>query len=989
MLLGNGDGSFSPAVQYAVGNLPGFIVSGDFNDDGHTDLAVSCTSYPIGTVSVLLGNGDGTFQAMKSFATGFNPEWLEAGDFNGDGRTDLAALTYGSSTGSVFLSNGDGTFQAATTFAAGLYPASLVAADLNGDGKLDLAVADQGIDVNGSGVSVLLGNGDGSFQAPKAFAVAKGGPIRIVAGDFNGDGRLDLATGNLNTEDVSVLLGNGDGTFQTQQQRFSVAGGPSSMVAGDFSDDGRLDLAVGTYAGVEELLGNGDGTLQPAVFYGTGYAQSIVAGDWNGDGRLDQAVATYAGVEELLGNGDGRFQAQPVNQTGSAPLSEVTADFNGDGRLDVVTTNQADDTISVLLGDGDGTFEPELTFAAGDNPIALVSGDFNGDGRLDLGIINSGIDDFVTGYEIIPGYLSVLLGNGDGTFQAPMRTTVDAFQYPGALVAEDFNGDGRLDLAVADAGNDFYGGTNPGGVFVLLGKGDGTFKPAERYASVDYDGAGPWLVEGDFNGDGRLDLATAATGGDTVRVLLGNGDGTFQSTQSVVLADSVGSLTTGDFNGDGVTDFVVASFAYPSNTVSVLLGNGDGTFQTEQPLAAGVTLPSAPGPDFNGDGIGDMIAVDLNSQAVTVQLGNGDGTFVDPGQLATTPHAAPILADSNGDGTDDVLVVNSAGAILYRQGTPGQPGSFEPPITINPGFPSRDIAYVSNSAQGPLIASVDAKDDAVSLYAWRDGGFIRVNSLATGRLPAQVVSADLNGDGSSDLVVRNAGDGSLTVLFATKFIGPIDPGSFPVSFVAHLTIPVGLGVSDVQLVDTTGSGVLDLVVTNKLTGQATILRNLGHGNFAPPATYRAGTGLSTIDTSSGSAVIAAREATAGVAAGSFASGAFTELATINPGSNTLDVLAGLGGGRFANPITLETKSPAQVVRGADFNHDGVPDLAILGATSVSVYLGNSAGGFGTPVSYDAGPDPSGLTIGDVNHDGSPDLLIGNAARRCSGPAGPR
>ena len=157
-----------------------------------------------------------------------------------------------------------------------------------------------------------------------------------------------------------------------------------------------------------------------------------------------------------------------------------------------------------------------------------------------------------------------------------------------------------------------------------------------------------------------------------------------------------------------------------------------------------------------------------------------------------------------------------------------------------------------------------------------------------------------------------------------------------------------MGVSDVQAIDTTGSGLLDLVVTNKLTGQVSILRNLGNGSFAPPEPYRAGTGLSAIDTSSGAPVVTSLEATAGVAAGPFTTGRPTDLLTVNPGSNTLGLLAGLGGGRFANPVDIPTAEPAQVVRVADFNHDGIPDLAVLGKDTVSIYLGNGRGGSPRP-----------------------------------------
>jgi FG-GAP-like repeat len=333
------------------------------------------------------------------------------------------------------------------------------------------------------------------------------------------------------------------------------------------------------------------------------------------------------------------------------------------------------------------------------------------------------------------------------------------------------------------------------------------------------------------------------------------------------------------------------------------------------------------------------------------------------------------VADVNGDGTDDVLVVDGRGNILYRQGIPGQPGTFEPPVTVNTGFPSRDIALVTTGG-GPVLASVDARDDAISLYAWRDGGFLWIGSLTTGQLPAQIIAADLNDNGLTDLVVRNAGDGTLTVFFAKTYMGPINPQIDFETFLPPVTLPVGLGVSDVRAVDTTASGALDLVVTNKLTGQVGILYNLGDGAFAPPVHYRAGTGLSAIDPGS-TPEVTSLEATAGVAAGPLTPGGPTDLVTINPGSNTLDVLAGLGGGRFANPMTIDTPSPAQVVRVADFTGNGIPDVAVLTTNGVSTYLGNGKGGFAPPVTYDAGVDPTGLTVADLLGNGKLDLLVGN------------
>ena len=413
----------------------------------------------------------------------------------------------------------------------------------------------------------------------------------------------------------------------------------------------------------------------------------------------------------------------------------------------------------------------------------------------------------------------------------------------------------------------------------------------------------------------------------------------------------------------------------------MLQGDGQGGFQRHAGLKLGSEInPSvvATG-DFTGDGRTDLAVASQSPNSVMIELNQGNGQFAQPGSVGLVPHDTPLVADLNGDGVPDVAIVDGAGNILYRQGIPGQPGTFEPPVTVNPGNPSRDIAWVPDTNQGPVLASVDAHDNAISLYAYRDGGFVKVGSLATGFLPAQIIAADLNGNGWTDLVVRNAGDGTLSVFFGTEFVGPIDPKFGPPQFLPPVTIPVGLGVSDVEAVDTrTGSGRLDLVVTNKLTGQVSILQNLGNGTFGPLEPYRAGTGLSAIDTSSGSPVVTSEEATAGVAAGPLTSGGPTNLVTINPGSNTLDVLVGLGGGRFANPVTIQTASPAQVVRMGDFTGNGIDDLAVLTTSGVSIYLGNGKGGFLLPVTYPVGPESDGLTLADLTGNGKLDLLVGDA-----------
>ena len=219
-------------------------------------------------------------------------------------------------------------------------------------------------------------------------------------------------------------------------------------------------------------------------------------------------------------------------------------------------------------------------------------------------------------------------------------------------------------------------------------------------------------------------------------MLLGNGDGTFQPAGQLRGWDESGdAIVAGDFTGDGrsTSPWPATTTSPTVDEVSVLLGNGDGTFQPQVTYAVGSGPARHRGGRLQRRRPLDLAVANAGDNNVSVLLGNGDGTFVGPGQFATTPHATPLVADVNGDGTDDVLVVDGAGNILYRQGIPGQPGTFEPPVTVNPNDPSRDIAWLPNTDQGPVLASVDAHDNAISFYAYRDGGFRPADRIARHR----------------------------------------------------------------------------------------------------------------------------------------------------------------------------------------------------------------------------------------------------------------
>jgi trimeric autotransporter adhesin len=361
---------FPATASQNTPNSGGVVLAADFNGDGIPDLVV----FFGGGISVLLGNGDGTFTAAPQPPISGGPGAISVGDFNGDGIPDLAVTTdagysdEGFSEGSsvLLLGKGDGTFNLGVVNfenAGGTVMSnSIVAGDFNGDGKLDLVEASQTIGQVGAhgnpsnAFLIVLGNGDGTFTAGSEFAsVPPPSPVfpsaAMAVGDFNGDGHLDLAVTNPN---LTILLGNGEGNFTPTAASPATGGNPSSIAVADFNGDGHLDLAV-TNPGsnnVTILLGNGDGAFTPAASPATGTAPTSVAvGDFNGDGVPDLAVANAGSstVTILLGNGDGTFTAaaSPAADTGSTAVS--VADFNGDGKEDIVVANSADSSATALV----------------------------------------------------------------------------------------------------------------------------------------------------------------------------------------------------------------------------------------------------------------------------------------------------------------------------------------------------------------------------------------------------------------------------------------------------------------------------------------------------------------------------------------------------------------------------------------------------------------------------------------------------------------
>lgn len=357
-----------------------------------------------------------------SFDAGPEPTSVAIGDLDGDGKPDLAVtnhslpgVNFPGNTVSVFLGNGDGTFRVGTGFGTGTGSASVAIGDLNADGKPDLAVAC----LEGNLVSVLLGRGDGTFRAKADYATGAS-PYSVAIGDLNGDGRPDLIVPNLYSHTVSVMLGTGLGAFSAQST-CATGLNPFSVAIGDLNRDGRPDLAVASGVGVSVLYGNGSGFFSAHTDYVTGNTPHAVAiADLDGDGNPDLVVANRGSntITMLLGDGNGAFGPKSDYAAGGFPWSMALGDLNGDGRPDLAVTNLDSNTISVLLGNGDGTFATKIDFGTLDRPYSVAVADLNNDRKPDLALASGG------------GNVQLLLNTSGNVPTPTMLSLVDANADP-------------------------------------------------------------------------------------------------------------------------------------------------------------------------------------------------------------------------------------------------------------------------------------------------------------------------------------------------------------------------------------------------------------------------------------------------------------------------------------------------------------------------------------------------------------------------------
>ncbi|WP_406698437.1 FG-GAP-like repeat-containing protein [Singulisphaera sp. Ch08] len=520
------------------------------------------------------------------------------------------------------------SFLPVVTSPVGAQPRAVTVADFNNDGKPDLAVVNMGQSSTfQSSLSVLLGNGNGSFQPAVTTnvlnsALGQGVASSVAVGDFNGDHLLDVAlntSGSPANPAVEVMLGKGDGSFQPNHQILSVGQIPLSVAVGDFDRNGALDLVTANSQGtLSLLLGKGDGTFRP---------------------RVDLTV-------------------------GAVPRAVAVGDFNGDGLLDVATAQQLSNTVSVLLGHGDGTFaRPQSFVASGQDltftPSSLAVGDANGDGRSDL-VIN-----LIGGEDSVVSQLGVLLGNGDGTFRAPILQSPST-GGGGDVALGDFNHDGRLDAAVGGEA------ALPDGLSVFNGNGDGTFgAPFQSPLRFSTGGNDPFGVSAaDLNGDGLVDLVAANTSSNTVGVLLNTSSPVIAAATTTTLDTSTATAVFGQI--ELLTATVSSQAGTPIGFVTFRDGNTvlgfepvDATGKATVPVSLGIGTHAltATFSGANGFAASDSAAtaVTVNPAATTVALRSSVNPAV-TGQTVT--FTATVAAVAPGGGTPTGTVTFKDGNVV-------------------------------------------------------------------------------------------------------------------------------------------------------------------------------------------------------------------------------------------------------------------------------------------------------------------------------------
>ena len=930
-------------------------------------------------------SSDVTFTVCSNLSYNFGVNGINgaqsvaSGDFNEDGILDLAV----GSTDSVFVlwglgsaGVGNGRFSKHATYALPSGGRGIAVGDFNQDGRLDLAVTCS------SGAAILLGLGSGTvgnglFAAPVIYATGTN-PSGIAVQDFNEDGILDLVVTNASSNNISILLGNGsggvgNGTFAAAVN-YATQLTPAQVTVADFNSDGRWDLAVtndqGTSNSVSILLGNGvgavgNGTFGAAVNYPAGQNPwGIATGDFNSDGITDLAIGsnTATGVEVLLGNGsagvgNGTFAPAVSYPVGGGVRGLAVADFNKDGRPDIMGLVSNTNSVVYLFGNGtgttgDGTFTTGgLVLTSSQFPTALALGDFQEDGIVDVAIASSTSDDEQTYVgeciSALSSSIAVTSPNGGEGFAIGTERTITWTRGAGVMAVNvELSRDGGLNWETL-AGN--LTGTSFN--WTVVG-------PATSLARVRVSDASLWnandISNANFSIGNPAVTVNSPNGGETVRTMdfrtltwTSNAGGNVKLEVAPVGQPRQTIIASTPNNGSfrwlvpntlsGLGKIYVTSLAFPG-----VADSSDVPFNFCTRLGAPASYPAgsvvsalAHG-DVNNDGIDDIVAA--GSSGYTVMLGNGSGgvgtgLFTPQGTVGLSfLLAADALADLNGDGILDLIVARGTTlGVLPGNGSGGVgTGTFGPLTTFPSGSSMTSLIVTDLNEDGiaDVVATAPAIDSMLVFIGQGSGGvgngsFAPRVDYPTGDQPRDVVCGDFNHDGIPDLAVANLGNNTITV-FIGQGGGGVGNGTLvPFQTVATLTGPSKLALGDFDL-----DGRLDLIAINGTTlsfHKGNGIGPIGDGTFGAGATAslpHAGTTC--------------------VAVADFDFDQYPDLLVAGGASNIASALQNGGLTTFPSLGDFAVGAKPTAIITGDFNQDGALDIATSqqGSNDVSVVLGN-------------------------------------------------